>query len=209
MQQKGISESADSAVESLGNIPLIKEFYLAGGTSLAIQLQHRLSFDLDFFTISNFNQDNLNKSLYSFKNYRLDRFEADTLLGMIGDTKISFFRYDNPLIEKTIKYKNIKLAQVPDIAAMKLHAIGDRGLIRDFIDLYFINKKYSLDECIDFYLKKYPMLKDNLFHVIKSLTYFDDADEMEMPKMLERVSWQEVKMFFNNEAKRLTNKYLT
>lgn len=181
---------------------------MAGGTALAIQLIHRYSYDLDFFTTKSFDQIKLDKYLKEINGYKLDRFGKDTLLGMIGTTKISFFRYDNPLIKKPLDYQGIKLAQIPDIAAMKLDAIGSRGLKRDFIDLYFISKKFPLDECLSFYWKKYAAGKENTFHIIKSLSYFVDAEHSEMPDMIIKISWEEVKKFFEKESVRLADKFL-
>jgi predicted nucleotidyltransferase component of viral defense system len=86
---------------------------------------------------------------------------------------------------------NLKLARIEDIAAMKLSAITNRGTKKDFIDLFFLLKKYSLEDLFDFYNKKYH--DGSIFLVIKSLAYFDDADEEEMPNMCIPVNWGEIK----------------
>lgn len=209
MPQTGISQSASLALDQLVKLPLINHFYLAGGTDLAIQLKHRYSFDLDFFTTENFSEKNLDLDLKEISGYKLDRLEKDTLLGNINDTKISFFRYDNPLIEKPLVFRKTKLAAISDVAAMKLDAIGSRGIKRDFIDLYFIcQKKYLLDRCLNFYQQKYPHGKENTFHIIKSLTYFEDAESGEMPEMIEPAFWPEVKKYFEKEAILLAKKFL-
>ena len=94
------------------------------------------------------------------------------------------------------------------IAVMKLDAIGSRGIKRDFVDLYFISKNFTLDDCLNFYLKKYPQLKENIFHIIKSLSYFIEAEDSEMPVMLEKINWKDIKVFFEKESVRLAKKYL-
>lgn len=175
---------------------------------MALQLQHRLSFDLDFFSTETFDQKKVNEDLQTIKNYKLDRIAENTLLGMIGDTKISFFTYKYPLIGNVYTFEKIVLANLQDIAAMKIDAIGGRGTKRDFVDLYFICQKFSLDECLDFYLKKYPSLSENLFHTVKSLSYFGDAENpLQELKMLKKVSWKDVKTFFERETVRLAKKY--
>jgi hypothetical protein len=40
----------------------------------------------------------------------------------------------------------------------------------------------------------------NSYHVLKSLTYFDDAEREPMPRMLEPFDWRECKGFFVREA---------
>ena len=76
---------------------------------------------------------------------------------------------------------------------MKLSAISGRGNKKDFIDLYFILKKYSLDTILRFYEKKYGKGLANDYHLIKSLVYFADAEEQAMPKMIEQIEWERVK----------------
>lgn len=209
MSTPGITKSASLTLGKLGSFPWIGQFYLAGGTALALQLQHRLSYDLDFFSTGVFDQKIINEGLKSIKGYKLDRIAANTLLGMIGDTKISLFTYKYKLIGEQVNYNGIKLASIKDIAAMKIDAIGGRGTRRDFVDLYFICQKISLDNCLSLYLKKYPGLSENLFHLIKSLGYFDDAENPPQElKMLKSVSWNKVKAFFDRETIRLANKFL-
>lgn len=208
MQPSGISQSASLALEQIAEISLTDQFYLAGGTALAIHLKHRLSFDLDFFSNEKFDQKLLDKKLSKINGYKLGRIEEDTLLGIIGETKISFFTYHCKIIKPYIDYKKIHLLQIPDIAAMKLDAIGSRGIKRDFVDLYFISKNFTLDDCLNFYLKKYPQLKENIFHIIKSLSYFIEAEDSEMPVMLEKINWKDIKVFFEKESVRLAKKYL-
>ena len=85
----------------------------------------------------------------------------------------------------------LRLAGVEDIAAMKLAAITNRGTKKDFIDLYFLLKQYGLEELLDFYKNKYH--DGSIFLVIKSLSYFDDAEEEAMPDMCVAIKWKDVK----------------
>jgi len=96
------------------------------------------------------------------------------------------------------------MADIRDIAAMKIDAIATRGAKRDFIDLYFICKAgYQLAEILDFYNKKYGELASNLIHIQKSLVFFNDAEPDEAPRMLKEIGWDEVKKYFENEVKKL------
>jgi predicted nucleotidyltransferase component of viral defense system len=101
------------------------------------------------------------------------------------------------------------LASLADIAAMKIHAIEDRGTRRDFVDVYFLSQKYSLEEMLGFYQKKYALLEDHLYAILRSLDYFEDAErEQQMPEMLTAVNWEEVKEYFRKETRRLTEQQL-
>jgi hypothetical protein len=91
------------------------------------------------------------------------------------------------------------LAAIEDIAAMKLAAITGRGSKKDFIDIYFILQKYGLSDILKFYEDKYS--DGSIFLVLRSLAYFDDAEEEPMPKMLVNISWQEVKKTISNKLK--------
>ena len=103
------------------------------------------------------------------------------------------------------RFNGIKIIDLKDIGAMKIAAISDRGLRRDFIDLYFIcNKGISLSYLLKLYDRKYRQLKSNMVHIQKSLVYFDDAEKEEAPSMLRKITWQEIKMFFEKEVKKLT-----
>ena len=101
----------------------------------------------------------------------------------------------------------ISIADIRDIAAMKIGAVASRGTKRDFVDLYFICKEtVSLPEAVQLYDKKYKNLAATGLHIMKSLVYFNDAEPDEMPKMLRPCNWEEVKGFFEQEVKKIALK---
>jgi hypothetical protein len=85
----------------------------------------------------------------------------------------------------------LRLAGKKDIAAMKFAAITGRGSRKDFIDIYFLLNEFNLQEMLSFYNKKY--LDGSSFLVLKSLTYFDDADIDPQPNMLKKADWEQIK----------------
>lgn len=96
------------------------------------------------------------------------------------------------------------MADLQDIAAMKLDAVSRRGTKRDFVDLFFIAQSgISLAVALDQYQRKYAGFDVNVIHVVKSLTYFADAELDPPPQMLTSFSWEKTKRFFENEAKSL------
>lgn len=204
MFTQAVLPDAILAIKKISHMQPIKEAYLAGGTALALQLGHRISEDLDFFTVAEFNEKALVTQLSAIESFNEDRHSWRTVMGWIGKTKFSIFYYKHPLINPTESYEEINIASKADIAAMKLRAIGDRGLKRDFIDLFFLSREYSLNQVFEFYDQKYGDLDDKIPHLLKSLSYFDDADNDDrIPKMLIQVDWDQVKSHFTAESMRL------
>jgi len=168
-----------------------KELRLVGGTSLALQIGHRSSIDIDMFG-----------------NLQVDEFEIDKILNKIGSTtllnktkniniylidgiKVDLVNYHYPWLAEMIFEDSLRLAAIKDIAAMKLAAITGRGTKKDFIDLNFLFQFYTLEEMVGFYKLKYINASEIL--VLKSLAYFDDADTEEDPRMLLSMDWVTVK----------------
>ena len=201
MFDQAITKDAKSTLAILGKAGILPpKTYLAGGTALAIQLGHRISYDLDFFTNENFDRQAILPKLGQLQ-FSLEREDKGTILGKINETKFSLFYYPYPLISETLNYQDIQLAGIQDIAAMKVDAISGRGKRRDFIDLYYISKHISLSDALELYDKKYKKLSTNKFHILKSLDYFVDADaESESEVLIEDYSWSKVKKFFQEET---------
>jgi predicted nucleotidyltransferase component of viral defense system len=182
----------------------IQKAYLAGGTALALQLRHRISYDLDFFTNEEFDEQMLLPEIEKTSDFQLEKIAWRTILGKFRDVKFSIFYYKYPILYPAKKFGVINIADILDIAAMKIAAIASRGTKRDFVDLYFICKEViSLSDTIQLYDKKYQNLATTKVHIMKSIIYFDDAELDEMPKMLKPCKWEDVKKYFENEVKKL------
>ncbi|MBT9131355.1 hypothetical protein B9J77_04325 [candidate division NPL-UPA2 bacterium Unc8] len=187
---------------------IIQKAYLAGGTALALQLGHRISYDLDFFTMEEFNENILLPQIKKISKFELEKTAWRTILGKFKDVRFSIFYYEYPLLYHTKKFRMINILDLRDIAAMKIASIASRGVKRDFVDLYFICKEtISLEEVIQLYDKKYKNLATTAMHIMKSLTYFEDAEAEDMPHMLAPVNWERVKRFFEGEVKKTVAKF--
>ena len=167
--------------------------YLAGRTAVALQIGHRRSADLDFFTPEGFMESQWEQKLADELGLHLVKKDWQTIIGHAKGVKFSLFGYKYPLIESTNDFGNIKVASLKDLAAMKLDTIVSRGTKRDFIDLYFLGKELSIQDMIESYQKKYGNWEDRQMMIKKSLIYFEDAEKDEMPEMLIEVNWEEVK----------------
>lgn len=186
---------------TLCELSWIKNFYLAGGTGLALQIGHRRSLDFDFFIPKDFNTKQIIPNLTDLGKFELFDEAYNTINGTLNGVNISFFAYKYNILKPFGIYKNIFIADPFDIAVMKLEAIAGRGSKKDFIDLYFLLKNYTLNDMIDQYPKKFGKNLANTYHIMKSLVYFEDAETSEMPVMLEKVSWKKIKDTIIKEVK--------
>lgn len=121
----------------------------------------------------------------------------------IEKTKASFLGYAYPTLYTSTPFVGVAIADRRDIACMKVSAIASRGTRRDFVDLYVCAKRYGLKEILRMFETKYAQTQYSKPHILKSLTFFTDAEKDPMPNMLEEISWDRVKQFFLYEAPRL------
>ncbi len=180
-------------------------FYLAGGTALALHLGHRTSLDFDFYNQTHFDSVLLYEKIENIFNDDavLSLREKDTMFCKIAGVDNSFFWYKYPFVEKPIEYEGILLASPQDIAAMKLIAIYQRPAKRDYIDIYFLLEKFTLEEMFSFVKKKYPNF--NLYLSLRALAYFEDLKDEEGReiKILDSsFSWEKAKEKIFEEVKK-------
>ncbi|GAI39212.1 unnamed protein product [marine sediment metagenome] len=207
MPQEIISKKTKANLEILTREAVLKSFYLAGGTGVALQLKHRVSLDLDFFTKEDVDTKTLIQKLKTLEKFSIERETENTLIGIFNGTRLSFLKYNYPLLFDFREIKGIRIADLRDIGCMKIDAISSRGMKRDFIDLFFICKELiSLKNILSLFKRKYKSVNYNMMHILKSLAYFEDAENNPMPRMIIPASWQEVKSFFKEEIRKINNK---
>ncbi len=204
MFENALPDGTKSTLAVLEEHKITRNAYLAGGTGLALQLGHRVSKDLDFFTCDDLNEEALLAELGKIPGFSPSQISAGTILGSFSNLRFSFFHYDYPLVEFPLKYQMTNVAGVKDIGAMKILACVSRGTKRDFIDLYFLCRQISpLENLLGMYDSKYGNLDSLMMHIKKSLVYFIDAEQDEMPAMIVETEWEDVKRFFIKEVKKL------
>lgn len=185
--------------ESLKN-----DFYLAGGTALALQLGHRDSIDFDFFTERSFSTTDLSMKIVElFRGHKITKIqeETNTLTVLVDDgIKISFFSYPYELIHPLIDNDYFKISSMEDIGCMKLSAVTSRSALKDYVDLYFIFQAIDLKGLLVLSNEKFPTLDSNL--ILKSLVYFDDIiDEPIMFKHHREVSKETIRKYLTDIVK--------
>jgi len=188
----------------------LKDSYLAGGTALALIIGHRESIDFDWFSPSEFDPENLARQLSLLKPFEINEAARGTLHGIMDNVRVSWLYYPNPILDNFVTSSSIpglRLASLKDIGTMKLTALSHRGSAKDFIDLYKLHEHgLDLDDLLDLMPHKFPGTKINYYYIIKSLSYFDDAEAEPMPRMHVDLNWLELKEFFLQEQTRLLDK---
>ena len=204
----GLADDHRRALDRLSRCAPIAGFYLAGGTAIAIHLHHRQSLDLDFFSIDAHADLEAVKSAarVAFQDVQVVA-ESDASVQLRCDgPPTDFVRYPYPPLEPPkVGTEGVAVAGVLDLSVMKLAAIARRGLRRDFWDLFAIARAgTSLDESAAAYVRRYGVAEADLYHVLRALTYFADAEkDPVLPRGMTGESWEEIKRFWRQEAPKI------
>ncbi len=165
------------------------KFYLAGGTSLALQIGHRKSVDLDFFSSEPFSS-NITSELKD--DYKAISISNNSIELIVENTKVMFWYFAFPLIKELVKKEKLSLADPLDIGLMKLLAIQGRTTKKDIIDLYFIDKEIiKLEDLLELFESSYKETSFNAYSSLKSLFDIEKLKNDPMPEMLKEVSFDE------------------
>jgi hypothetical protein len=183
------------------------DFYLAGGTALALVEGHRVSVDLDLFSPS-FDDPEAAQMMFekTHPDAVMTSISSRTLYLQVRGTTVSLFGYSYPLVAPPLRPDDslLPLASREDIAAMKLAAIASRGSRKDFVDLWLLATRYwPLSDCLEMYREKFA--SRDIGHVVRSLTYFDDADDEPPLRLLIDIDWEEIKHDLVGRVRELLN----
>ncbi|MCF6307399.1 MAG: nucleotidyl transferase AbiEii/AbiGii toxin family protein [Flavobacteriaceae bacterium] len=191
LHYKTIDTKTLELLKAIQKMDTFKNLRLVGGTSLALQIGHRISIDIDLFGELTSDKIEIALALKELGELKTINLTNNIHVYSLNNIKTDIVNYPYPWLEDEVCEDQLILASIKDIAAMKLAAITGRGSKKDFIDIYYLLKVYSLSEMIQFYEKKYD--DGSKFMVLKSLAYYKDADEELMPKMFDIVSWEDIK----------------
>ncbi len=185
------------------------EFYLAGGTAVALQLGHRRSVDLDWFTTGPLEQplavaQQLRETGIPFVT---EQVAPGTLHGRVSGVRVSLLEYRYPLLRPPLRWPagRTAIASLTDLAAMKLAGAAQRGAKKDLIDVYALARKFApVQRMVRWYQEKYQL--EDTAHLLYSLAYFDDADRERSPKLLWDVDWPAIKRALRDWVQEITNR---
>ena len=200
MFQEVLSEKTQDLINKISG--QVSSFYLAGGTGLALQLGHRLSEDLDLFSEESFDTEEIKAVIAPEKVISL---RPQTLHCVKDGIRLSFLFYDVPLCYPLQIWRGLHVAAWQDIVAEKIKTVSQRGSKKDFWDVYsVIALRSSIDEVGGLFLKRFKGTGINLYHVVKSMVYFEDADKEPEPILLpngKKSDWEKIKQFFEANIK--------
>ncbi len=186
---------------------ITKSFYLAGGTALALQLGHRRSYDFDFFNYNKFDSLKFQNIILKDFSGKIFSKSDDTINGMIGKIRISFFIYPYKLIRNSKHFSNIELASLEDLVCMKCFAISDRAEKRDYFDIYELLKKFQPMEVRNLLLEKYKVNGNNFYHFMKCLFNFDLVENTPEPESLNGTTWKMVKSYLIKNQQKILKSF--
>jgi hypothetical protein len=204
----GLAPSQRRALGELSALPAVGRFYLAGGAAIAVHLDHRRSLDLDLFSLQA-EADLLGlarAAAHVLSDLRVLSVTDASLRMEAGGLPIDVVRYPYALLERPkLRIEGVRVAGLRDLAAMKLAAIAQRGLRRDFWDLYAMHQAtLSLPDAIAAYRARFRRAEGDVYHLLRSLTFFDDAERDPVwPRGLSARRWRKIKAFFEREAPRM------
>lgn len=192
MFEEVLPEAAIEVVDDLSS--RFKGLYLAGGTGLALQLGHRRSEDLDFFSTELFSTEVL---LENIRPEKIFVAKEGTIHCELKNVKLSFLFFRQPLVFPPISWRGVDLANWKDITGEKLRAIADRGSKRDFYDLHAVlQMRSSIEDACGFFKRRFKSSGMNMYHVLRETSFFEDAEDEPDPVLLKPVQWGTVKDFF-------------
>jgi Domain of unknown function (DUF1814). len=205
-----VSPAMHSLLTFFGKQEFVSRFYLAGGTGLSLQLGHRRSDDLDFF--SQTDEVDLQTRQGIIQSLKvLSPTVAENSIGnlvvIVEDIRVGFFSYSYPLLQATWEAERVHLASVADIGLMKLDALVGRGSRKDFYDLFVISHQMPLGDLLESGKTKYAGHRDFGLMALESMVMFDNADRDRQPDLLIDIPWLVVRNYFIEAAVTLGNQW--
>lgn len=193
LREETVEPATLELLRQLNALPEFKQFRLVGGTALSLLYGHRKSVDLDLFTDQPFEKQVLKESLDAyFKQVEVTNDKSMSIYQcIIQGIKVDFVSVKDPFIMPSKIINNILFADIKDLIALKLNAVKGRGVKKDFWDVAKLLQNYSFDELFEIYNSRYPY--DDPITVIKSVVYFEDAENTPDPEALDGMSWDKVK----------------
>jgi hypothetical protein len=206
-----ITPEMRSVLAGFAKNELSREFYLAGGTALALQLGHRLSVDLDFFSATQADvpalMEPLRHALREFSPILSDSSWGN-LVFLANNVRVGFYGYGYEMLKPLLQAESIALASVEDIALMKMDALLARASRKDFHDLYAICQRIDLHVLLDLAPRKYPSVRDFEAQVTRHMIAFERAEAESPLPLIEQVEWETVKAWFREQAKSIGKSWL-
>lgn len=209
LHKQTVSPFLLEVLNKLMRFPEFRNFRLAGGTGLSLQLGHRRSVDIDLFSDEEFSIDEIKhtvrrefpKADIRTLSFGITFYPTDEKAGT--ELKVDVMETDK-FIRPVQEIESIRFAHIEDIAAMKLEAITSRNTKKDFYDIAELLKIYSLEQLLGFYSEKYPY--NDIRDVLENISFFSEECENEFePDILNNADWLSVKLLLIDTLKDYLN----
>lgn len=209
MYEETLPPSCLRLAQRISKSSFIHQFYLVGGTALSLQLGHRESIDLDFFSTQNFDPRQWKKEIDAIFTAGEITIREDYLKVDEGNHKSEFIYFAYPNHYPFEKWLGMNVLAAEDIALFKILAILGRNRKKDIIDLYFIDQEViSLEQVIRNFTQKYSPGDVNLLKQLELLFNDEEIEKSDMPKMLKPVDWTEAYKLVKDKLTRAIRKEL-
>ncbi len=204
LQKEAVDKTVLDLLFALQEKDYLKDFFLVGGTGLALMIGHRKSNDIDLFTPLDFDVEELLEKIESDFTFHMDFVEKNTIRGSADGVKVDFLAHKYPMINEIQNIEGLRIASTDDIAAMKVNSISNDGTrVKDFIDIYFLmcEHGYHVKRLLKDYEQKYT--HRNILHALKSLNYFKDVNVADWPEMIikKETGWDEMRSEIDRACK--------
>ena len=201
MHEEALTKKAQELFSGLARF---KDFYLVGGTALALQIGHRLSIDFDLFSTDELSLQLLQsvKRVFPGSSVVVTYRVPGQINVLIDDIKTTFFEYPYPAVEPFVEYQSVKLASVKEIAAMKAFSIGKRLSYKDYVDWYFMlsEQRVVLEEVVALAQRKFGGdFNDRLF--LSQLASFSDIRTQKIDFLRDKVDRETIQDYLEEAVK--------
>ncbi|MBI1224104.1 MAG: hypothetical protein GC192_02600 [Bacteroidetes bacterium] len=192
LQLRTIEPNTLGLLKSLSAEPMLAGHFLVGGTSLALQMGHRKSIDLDLFSHQPFDAESILETLRLTYQVQPLTVTNTICIAVVEGIKVDLVHFRYPFAFPLLETDGVRLADKRDIAPMKLDAVTKRGSKKDFYDMYYLFEEFTPQQILEWY--NHMFQHSTSFHVIRSLTYFEDAELTEEPFVFDKkLTWEKVK----------------
>lgn len=203
MHQEALTEKGQVFFSKLEQF---SDFYLAGGTALALQIGHRISVDFDLFCHDDIKKELLPKVQRVFPTSQILPLinNSDELSVLVDEVKFTFLKYPFPVLNDFVILGGIKTLGVLELSVTKAYTIGRRGSLKDYVDLYYVLSENfgTLEQIIELAEKKYGSeFNSRLF--LEQLIYLDDIEDLEMTFLKNPIGKEKIKVFFITAVKKI------
>lgn len=172
---------------------VLKDFVLVGGTALSLKIGHRMSVDIDLFTVNNFDVQATLRYLENNYGAETSKCNTNSIMTFIDNIKVDLVSHKYPKVRPVGTIENVRIISIEDIGAMKLHAIVQSGKrYKDFVDMYYLLEHNPLKTYLSAYHKKYdtnPSIARNGLQYHESIISFQGVETPDG----EEIKWDVVK----------------